>query len=661
MKVRLDLPEAEVLWTADEVRAFVQDVYERRPVLAYDTETSGLEYQAQCYLATFAYRTDGVKGRRLLVPFYAAEHFDFWDIIRPMMEDPTIWKLAHNAGYDHRIMGNHQVEVAGLLADTMKMHHLYMEEDDHSLKDCAKILLNLQLLEFKEIFGKKITRTIVKDFMENLETRAKVVEYATLDAWATLELYEFLYKQLKRLRWYAPCSLEIKGVKESSEKPGCWNANLWHQHQVIDVPLIRILNKFHRRGIPANRDYLASLEAPIRADIAEITKTICDRHGTPINPGSPKQMERLFYDTLNFPALKRTGGGGRSVDEETLNKLWNITQHPTITDTLKVRGLTKTAGTYLQGLIKSIADDQRIHAEFSATAVTGRIRGYNPNVLNLPRADDDPYKIRKAIQSRPGYVLIVVDYEQLELVIVAGLSQDQSMLDAINQGLDLHCVTVRDMYHHPYEEVVAAKKKKSKNLPLNTREQQLVNARNAAKRIAFGLNYGMGANKLAIRITEDTGVVCSVDQAQAMLDRYLEVRSGLAAWREGIIEQVHELGYVTTVMGRYRSPQGINRGSFQDIKEAERQALNAPIQGTAMDIIAQAMLQIEAEQELERMGVQMLLQVHDELVFEAPEEVAEEALPYIKDRMENPKGWPGIRSVKPRVSGGIGHDWVEAK
>jgi DNA polymerase-1 len=651
MRFRLDVPPPETLDTEELVAALLDDLYNHTDVVAYDTETSGLEWKAEVYTIQLAYHSAKYGDRRVFIPVYKAEHrLTFLPMLKPWFENPRYLKIAQNAQFDRRIMANHNIEVHGLYADTLKLHHTYNEEGEHGLKSMAYKLKGLHLIDFKDIFGKSPSAAATIDVFEtnSPELRMRALEYATLDAWATLEVYEWLRKQMKEERWNCPDSLQAIGVPK--------NPSWWDQHLCFDVPFIEVLQKMEWRGVPFNKQVLLELEKPMIADAAKLAKEINDEYGTNVNFNSPTQVSEFLFGQLKLAPLKKTTKGW-SVDEETMNELLGQ-GHDIARRILAFRKLEKNRGTFVSGMIKHIQRDGRIHSSLQATTVTNRIRGREPNLLNLPNVEKDEYHIRKAIEAPPGYVIVCVDESNLEMRLAACMYGDEGMVQAIAEGKDIHAMTAALMYGLNYDDVIKAKKSKEKT----AQQHDLVLKRGAAKVTGFGINYGITAAGLSVQLSEVLKRVVTVEEAKDLIALYLETRPGIARGIKFYHNQLYSEGCVYTRLGRRRTPSRAFHASRSDREAAKRQATNFPIQGTAADLLQLAMLEVEEDKELKHLGAEMILQIHDELLVLTPEENAEPTYKRVKAIMENPKGWPGLPYGMQLVAdGGWAKNWFEAK
>lgn len=646
MKFRLDMPIPEVLDSVEEIQALIKDMENSPGPFAYDTETSGLEWDAVCYMITIAYRSPRLGGRRVLIPTIEGRQLKYFPLLKPWFENPNKKLIAHNAAYDYRILRNHGIDAQGLHADTLKMIHVWDEEAPKSLKEASQQFLGLGLREFKEIFGKKIQRTTVAEVFNDPLRRSQATEYATLDAWATLELYDNLKFQLEHEPWNAPDSL------------GVANPNLWEMHQVLDIPFLNTLQRMTQHGVLIDREYLSNLEEPMRKQTEKITEKVCRECGMIVNLNSPKQLADLFFKVMKLRPRKMSKSGP-STDKDVMEELAAKEGISTAHDVLEFRDIMKTWKTYVVGLQKFIARDHRIHTSVAPTTVTNRLRSSDPNLMNLPRAGSDEFTIRKAIIAPPGQVLLCADYSGLEMCLAAAMLGDDQMIKELFAGIDPHTTTAARMFNADYDKIMAAKKKKKDRTVL---EQELVNQRDAAKTIGFGINYGIAKYALAIKLTKILERMVSPDEAEGMINRYFQARPGIYAGRERLRKEVHEMGMVSSLLGRLRRPKAIYYNSYAERGAAERQSGNFPIQGTAADLIQLAMIQIDKDPELKALNVIMILQIHDELLAECPFENKERGLARMIEIMENPEGWPGLTQNLPtKVEGGWGYNWAEAK
>lgn len=418
---------------------------------------------------------------------------------------------------------------------------------------------------------------------------------------------------------------------------------------------------------------------PLNQEEARILGELAKALGHPVNPNSPQQLCELFFTELGYTPTKWTKGGksgvkSPSTDAEVLEG-FSHNGCPYSKLILQCRSVVKMRSTYIETPLSLVDHNQRLHTRLLQNGtVTGRLSSRDPNLQNLPRPnpENDPCRIREAFVAPPGKVLIVKDYEQLEMRIMAHFSQDPKMINAINNGLDLHCYTVSLMYGVSYDEVIAAVIKKKAKHKLNDREKLLIGYRQAAKATGFGLIYGIGPNKLAINLTEELGRTVTVDEAVGMIKNYFRVFEGVEAFIKRTHAACRESEFVQTIIGRKRRLPEINaKGSKEEDGDinangiaamARRQSVNSIIQGTAADIAKAAMIRCEFDEELKILGVQMLLQIHDELIFEVDEDPDIIALvdKRITAIMEHP--FPGYDlSVPLPTDGNVVYSWSDAK
>lgn len=555
---------------------------------------------------------------------------------------------------------------------------------------CESPWKSINMTKYKELFGDKdpVTGKKLKEFETNLLELPidKVADYASLDAYAHLKQFEHAQALLERIE----CG---KGQ----------NRTMWDYFLEVENGITKVLWRMERRGYPVDVDYLSSLIEPIANEMAEIEREINREAGKPINlSSSSPQLGQWFFAPkdqggLGLKPIKMTKGGERapkpSLDEEVLNK-YAAAGVPMAKRVVRHRSLWKTKSTYIEALIflANWHEDGRVHSQFNQFgARTGRFSSTTPNSMNLPRPDSDEWGIRKAFVADPVAAkkafnkftealkngakangaprrlrlklrsaskkavkeqvkkhrkmkLIVIDYEQLEMRIMAHFSGDKAMIAAIWAGKDLHCETVSRMFPGcTYEEVVAAKKYKGKYddavmqakdagttcemEPPTARQIQLVRWRQEAKTIGFALIYGAGAQNIAMQL----GI--TKDEAQEKIDAFFRAYPGVKAFMDDTRYEVKECGFVTTLIGRLRRLPTIWSTQFMIRAEAEREAINSPIQGSAADLIKAAMLSIENDDELRELEAELINQIHDELVLQCPEENCERAMPIILEYM----------------------------
>jgi DNA polymerase-1 len=399
----------------------------------------------------------------------------------------------------------------------------------------------------------------------------------------------------------------------------------------VELPLVRVLAKMEEAGIAVDRGYLAELGESLRDRLASLEARIYQAAGAPFNINSAQQLREMLFDRLHLPVLKKTPKGAPSTDASVLQKMVN--EHPVIEHLLAYRELEKLRSTYVDGLLPLICEDGRIRCVFNQTgAATGRISSERPNMQNIPARSEEGRTIRRAFVASPGHTFVVADYSQIELRILAHLSGDPGLLEAFSAGVDIHTETASRVFGVATEEVGH-------------------DLRRRAKMINYGLLYGMEAYGLGQRLE------ISTDEAKEHLDAYFGQFPHVAAYMEGIVARARTDGFTTTLLGRRRYLPELTSDNYRIRQTAERMALNAPIQGTAADIIKLAMVRLDAELEERRLRSAMLLQVHDELVVEAPDEEIEAAIDATRRAME------GVieLAVPLNVDLGVGRTLAEAK
>ena len=520
----------------------------------------------------------------------------------------------------------------------------------------------IPMTKFTEIFpkedslGRKIVEFEYSIFDLFREWPDRVIDYASLDAWSTLLLCE-------HLRDIMICLVIDTGEGEE-------NSNMWEYFCDMEVPITKILWRMERRGIQVNEEYLQTLIGPMGEELLEIEKQIFGLCGWPVNLNSTPQLRQLFFGEptdarpgLGLEPVKMTKGGSSlpqaSTDKDVLDRL--ASEGVEIASLLKRhREVQKTKSTYVEACLKLCKHhlDGRIHPEFKQFgARTGRFSSKVPNAQNMPRPDHDEFGIRKAFTAPPEKKLIVRDYGQLEMRILAHFSQDEGMIVAIRNGLDLHCFAVEKMYNVPYADVSAAKKRSGdvKYDELSGFEKDCLLKRQTCKNTGFAIVYGAGAPRISSMLE------IPIEDAEDILELYFEAFPGVKTFMEDTIQFCQMTQYVLTLVGRRRRLKDIDSHVWMKRTHAEREATNAPIQGSAADIVKAAMINIAEDEECKRLGVEIVNQIHDELVMECPEETAEEADKRISYLMELPFAGEAALCVATPTDGKIVDCWAEAK
>ncbi len=571
--------------------------------VCFDTETTGLK-ALEVELIGIAFSWEKGKGFYVSFPEDQKETQQVLEEFLPFFESETIEKIGQNIKYDIKVLSNYNIPVKGKLFDTMIAHYLINPDMRHGMDILAETYLNYQPVSITELIGKKGKNQL------SMRTVAieKQTEYAVEDADITLQLAAFFEKELE----------ESKLTKLFNE---------------VELPLVSVLTAMEIEGINLNKDFLTSLSKDITVDILKLEKAIYSQADEEFNIASPKQLGDILFDKLKLVAKpKKTKTGQYSTAEDVLSYL--AKDHQIITDVLQYRQYKKLQSTYLDALPNEVnAKTNRIHTVYAqAVAATGRLSSNNPNLQNIPIRTERGREVRKAfIPKDENYILLAADYSQIELRIIAALSKEDNMMSAFTNGEDIHSSTAAKVFNVPLDEV--------------TREQ-----RGNAKTVNFGIIYGVSAFGLSNQTS------LSRSEAKELIETYYETYPKLRSYMDSQIHFARENGYVETVLGRRRYLKDINSRNAVVRGAAERNAVNAPIQGSAADIIKLAMINIYNRFQKENFKSKMLLQVHDELVFDAHKEELEIIKPIIKQEMEN----AFQLTVPLDVEIGQGENWLEA-
>ena len=580
-------------------------------MFAFDTETTSLDaLDAELVGMSFAMQiTDTDTACRVPTAYYVpvsadrAEAQRTVDLFRVVFENEEIEKTGHNIKYDLMVLANYGVELKGRLFDTIIAHYLLQPELRHSMDYLAEILLKYKTIHIDELIGAKGKN---QGSMRDVPLE-KISIYAAEDADITLRLREVLEPQIEEM-----------GLKE-----------LFYD---VEMPLVRVLATMERTGVLIDDFALAQSSGVMTAEMQRIERNIREISGANINLSSPKQVGELLFDVLKISdKARKTSKGQYVTDEETLEALRS--KHPVVGEILEYRGVKKLLSTYIDALPKLInARTGRVHTSFNQTVTaTGRLSSSNPNLQNIPIRDEQGKEIRKAFIASEGRVFMSADYSQVELRLMAHLSQDENMLAAFNADHDIHAATAANIYKVPIEEVTSDMRRK-------------------AKTANFGIIYGISIFGLSERL----GV--SRAEAKELIDGYFMSFPGVKDYIDTTIENARRDGYVETLLHRRRYLPDINSRNANVRGYAERNAVNAPIQGTAADIIKIAMVKIADRLKREGLKAEMLLQVHDELNFNVPLDEVERVKALVREEMEGAFSL----SVPLRVDIGVGANWLEA-
>lgn len=570
----------------------------------FDTETTGIDAnEAEIVGMSFAYK----KGEAYYVPFSAD-----WDEATALMaefkevfEDENIIKVGQNIKYDATILKWYGVELKGHYFDTMVVHYLIEPGLRHNMDYLAETYLQYKPVSITTLIGKKGKNQLT---MRDVPVE-KVTEYASEDADITWQLKEFLEPHL--------------------EKEG-----LQGLYEEMEAPLIKVLVDLEYEGVKINSSFLEAYSEELAKDISALEKEVYETAGVQFNMASPKQVGQVLFEKLEIPyRWRKTKTGQYSTNEEKLTEL--AKEHPIVEKILKHRGLSKLKSTYVDALPRMVNPRTgRIHSSFNqALAATGRLSSQNPNLQNIPIRTPQGAKVREAFIPRDeNHVLMAADYSQVELRIIAEISKDEAMLEAFQAGQDIHRATAARVFDVDYDEV--------------TREQ-----RYRAKTVNFSIVYGAGATNLSQQLE------IKRKEAKELIDNYFQKYQGLKRYMDETVEFARKNGYVTTLKGRKRYMRDINSKSSLERSNAERVSINTPIQGTAADLIKLAMIDIHKVLKEGNYKTKMILQVHDELVFDAHKDEIEELKPIIEEKMKH-----ALKDLQvPIVVGiGLGDNWLEA-
>lgn len=582
-------------------KILVQNLLKQKAV-CFDTETTSLnELEAELVGMSFSYK----KGLAYYVPLSEdqGEVLQTLEIFRPFFEKEDLIKIAHNLKYDYKVLKQYDMTVKGAMFDTMIAHYLLNPDGRHGMDYLSEVYLNYKPVSIETIIGKKGKN---QGNFRDADLRTQT-DYAAEDADVTFQLYELFAPQLK---------------KENLE-------DLFYN---IEMPLMEVLAKMELEGISLDKKWLAQESIDLENDLRQLESKIFEISGEEFNMNSPRQLGDVLFDKMQLdPKAKKTKTGQYATSEDVLQKL--SSKHEIIQHILEYRTYQKLKSTYVDALPSQIdKDDNRVHTNFSqTTAATGRLASVNPNLQNIPIRTLRGQQIRGAFVSAEGKKIISADYSQIELRLIAEISGEDNMIKAFQDGEDIHASTAAKLFNIPLKEVSKTQ-------------------RGQAKTVNFGILYGQGAFTLA----EQTGL--SRSEAKQMIEAYYETYPKLKAYMAEQVKSAREMGYVETILGRKRHLKDINSGNFVVRAHAERNAVNAPIQGSAADVVKMAMIKIQKELEKEKLKTKMLLQVHDELVFESPIDEVEVATNIIKTEMEN-----AIETQVPLlVEVGVGKNWLEA-
>ncbi len=577
-------------------------------LFAFDTETTSLNYmEAQIVGVSFSVTA----GEAAYVPVAhdyigAPEQLDRTEVLealRPLLEDSQKKKVGQNLKYDRNVLANHGVRLRGIAEDTMlESYVLNSVATRHDMDSLAQKYLNHNTIHFEDIAGKG-----VKQLKFNAIELEKAAPYAAEDADITLRLHQALSSQLSNI------------------------TPLQSVYRDIELPLVPILADIERDGALVDAQLLGKQSQELEVRLTELEREAFELAGEEFNLASTKQLQAIFYEKLELPVIKKTPKGAPSTAEPVLQEL--ALDYPLPKVILEYRSLSKLKSTYTDKLPLQINPATgRIHTSYhQAVTATGRLSSSDPNLQNIPIRTKEGRRIRQAFIAPEGYKLVAADYSQIELRIMAHLSQDPGLLHAFSAGLDVHKATAAEVFGVAVEEV--------------TQDQ-----RRSAKAINFGLIYGMSSFGLGRQINVDRKT------AQSYIDRYFERYPGVLDYMDRIRQQAHDDGFVETLFGRRLYLPEINSRNKMRQQAAERTAINAPMQGTAADIIKKAMINTADWLQQSGLDARMIMQVHDELILEVRDSALDEAKQGLIERMSS----AAKLDVPLLVEAGVGNNWDEA-
>ena len=586
----------------EELKLLVEKMM-KQEIVAFDTETEGLNaLETDIVGISFSWQK-GI-GYYLPIKNNKSVHEKSFEILRPFFESTEIIKVGHNIKFDIQVLHKYNVKVSSPIYDTMVAHYLINPDMRHNLDTLSESYLNYSPISIESLIGKKGKNQIsMRDVSID-----KITDYASEDADITLQLKSIFDKEI-----------EVN--------------NLSKIFYDIEIPMINVLSEMETEGIKIDTSYLEKLDKEFEEDLEKLKKEIFKKSGEEFNLNSPKQLGEILFDKLKLVSKpKKTKTGQYSTSEEVLSSLAN--DHKIIEDILEWRSLDKLQNTYVKSLPNEVSSlTNRVHSSFNQTVTTtGRLSSNNPNLQNIPIRTANGQKIRRAFIPRGSdYILMAADYSQIELRVIASMSNEENMIDAFVNNQDIHTMTASKIYNVDPENV--------------TREQ-----RGNAKTVNFGIIYGVSA----FGLSQQTDLNRS--ESKVMIDNYFLNYPGLKKYMSDQIDFARNNGYVETIMGRRRYLQNINSQNNMLRSGAERNAINAPIQGSAADIIKIAMININSELKKQSLKSKMLLQVHDELVFDVHKSEKDQIKDIVKTTMES-----AVKLKVPlKIDLEFGKNWLEA-
>jgi len=606
--VLIDRSQYEIITTMASFDSWLK-ILNNADLISFDTETDGLDYMT-ANLVGLSFSVEEGKSAYLPVahdyldaPIQLDRH-DVLARLKPILEDENKAKVGQNLKFDTSILARYHIDMKGIKHDTMLASYVYNSVGGkHDMGSLALRFLQHSCISFEQLAGKG-----KKQLTFNQIDLHQAGEYAAEDADVTLRLHHCIYSKIEQ------------------------NSGLKSVYENVEVPLVPVLSRMERTGVLIDATKLRIQSDEITKRLAELEKETFDMVGEEFNLSSPKQLQAILFEKMSLPVVKKTPSGAPSTNEEVLQEL--ALDYPLPKVILEYRGLAKLKSTYTDKLPRMINKATgRVHTSYhQAITATGRLSSTEPNLQNIPIRNDEGRRIRQAFIAPKGYKIVAIDYSQIELRIMAHLSNDEALVDAFNKGKDIHAATAAEILGLSIEQVSSEQRRR-------------------AKAVNFGLIYGMSAFGLSKQLR------ISRKEAQDYMDKYFERYPSVMQYMEDTRGRASEKGYVETLYGRRLYLPDIKSSNGMRRKAAERAAINAPMQGTAADIIKKAMLLVDDWIEKEGQGqVRLLMQVHDELVFE----VKESSLTEIENKIQKLMESAADLSVPLIAEVGHGDNWDQA-
>lgn len=574
-------------------------------VVAFDSETTSIE-PTQADIVGLSFSMQAGEAYYVPVPENRDAALALLEIFKPFFAAENVKKVGQNLKYDLIVLKNYGIEVAGIYFDTMLAHYLLAPELRHNMNFMSETYLRYSPISIETLIGKGKNQGSMRDVPVE-----KVTDYAAEDADITFRLYEYL-----------KAGLDTEG----------WASKLLFD---LEIPLMQVLVDIEKEGVRVNPDFLNAYSVELDKKIKALEEKVYELAGAKFNIASTKQVGEMLFDTLKIPyRWKKSGKSGQYVtDEETLSEL--ALNYPICQAILDFRGTAKLKSTYVDALPKLINPRTgRIHSSFNqALAATGRLSSQNPNLQNIPIRTEEGRHIRKAFIPRDdNHVLISADYSQIELRLIAEIANETAMLEAFQNQVDIHLATAAKVYGTPLSDVTPTQRRN-------------------AKTVNFSIIYGAGAQNLSQQLSIPR------TEAKALIEAYFAQYKGLKHYMQSVVEECRKNGYVSTLLGRRRKLRDIDSRNQLARTNAERVAVNTPIQGSAADMIKIAMINIHKTLKDKGLQTKMILQVHDELIFDVPKSEVEIVKPIIEEGMRT--AMSNLR-VPIEVGIGVGDNWLEA-